>query len=79
MRSVCVNAVLYSIFIRRRENTRGMDAVDLNVSNIYVGDMVFKLFCWGSPLNKKNLHYYSITTQTLRSYTHVSAFTLVVY
>ena len=34
MRSVCVNAVLYSIFIGGRENAGGMNAVNLNNSNV---------------------------------------------
>jgi len=79
MRSVCVNAVLYSIFIGGRENARGMDAVDLNVPNMYVGDVVFKLFCWGSSPSKKILYYYFVAAQALRSHTHVSVFALVVY
>ena len=49
MRSVCVNATLYNIFIKGKENAGGMDAVDLNVPNMYIKDVVFKLFCWGSP------------------------------
>jgi len=55
MRGMYVNAVLYNIFVKGREDARGMDAVDLNIPNIYVRDVVtvFKLFCWGSPPNKK--------------------------
>jgi len=47
MRSVCVNAILYSIFIGERENAGGMNAVDSNDPNMYVRDAVavFKLFC----------------------------------
>jgi len=47
MRSVCMNATLYNIFIEGRENAGGMDTVDSNIPNIYVRDMVtvFKLFC----------------------------------
>jgi len=46
MRSVCVNTVLYSIFIKKRENVGGINAVNLNDLNIYVKDVVamFKLF-----------------------------------
>jgi len=46
MRSVCVNAVLYNIFIEGKENAGEMDAIDSNVLNIYVRDIVavFKLF-----------------------------------
>jgi hypothetical protein len=42
-----VNTTLHSVFIEGRENARGMDAVNLNVLNIYVKDVVaiFKLFC----------------------------------
>ena len=39
MRSVCVNAALYSVFIGKRENARGMNAVDSNDPNIYVRDV----------------------------------------
>jgi len=53
MRSVCVNATLYNIFVGGRENAGGIDAVDLNVPNIYVGNVVFKLSCWGSPPSGK--------------------------
>ena len=52
MRSVCVNATLYNIFIGGRENARGMDAVNSNVLNVYIRDIVFKLFCWGLPPSK---------------------------
>jgi len=49
MRSVCVNAALYNIFIGGRENAGGMDTVDLNVPNMYVRDIVaiFKFFLLG--------------------------------
>ena len=45
--SVCVNAALYSIFIEKRENAKGINAVNLNDLNIYVKDIVavFRLFC----------------------------------
>jgi len=51
MRSVCINTVLYSIFIKGRENAKGMNVVNLNDPNIYVRDVVamFKLFYWGLP------------------------------
>jgi len=47
MRSMCVNTVLYSVFIKGRENARGMDACRFEYPNIYVRDVVamFKLFC----------------------------------
>ena len=47
MRSVCVNAALYSIFIKERENAKRINAVDLNDLNIYVRDVVaiFRFFC----------------------------------
>jgi len=47
MCSVCINVVLYSIFIEKRENAKGINAVDLNDLNIYVRDVVamFKHFC----------------------------------
>ena len=44
MRSVYVNAALRSVFVGGRENARGIDAVNSNVPNMYVRDMVFKLF-----------------------------------
>ena len=58
-----------------------MDAVDLNVPNMYVRDVVavFKLFCWGSPPSKNFSHYHPVAAQALRSHIHVSAFALVVY
>jgi len=37
---ICINAVLYSIFIKRRENARGINAVDSNDLNVYVRDVV---------------------------------------
>jgi len=47
MRSVYVNTILYNIFIKEKENTGGINAIDLNDLNIYVKDVVtmFKLFC----------------------------------
>jgi len=47
MRNVYINAALYNIFIGGRENAKGIDAINLNVLNIYVRDIVavFKLFC----------------------------------
>ena len=62
---VCVNAALYSVFIKGRENAGGMDAVDSNVPNIYVGDVVamFKLFTKAHPLVKK---FHTITIMSLR-------------
>jgi len=35
MRIVCVYTTLNSIFIRGRENARGMNAVDSNNSNVH--------------------------------------------
>jgi len=35
MRIVCVYAALSNIFIKGRENARGMNAVNLNDSNIH--------------------------------------------
>ena len=34
MCNMCVNAALYNIFIGGRENARGINAVDLNNSNV---------------------------------------------
>jgi len=45
MRIVCVYTTLYNIFIKERENAKGINAVDLNNLNMYIRDVVFKLFC----------------------------------
>jgi len=44
---MCVNTILYNIFIKGRENDRGIDAINLNDLNIYIRDIVtiFRFFC----------------------------------
>ena len=71
--------MLYSIFIKKRENARGMNAYWFKWPNIYIRDVVFDFFTRAHPPIKKISHYYPVTAQALRSHTHVSMFTLVVY
>ena len=51
MHIVCGCCVIYVIFIRGRGYAKGMILVNLNVLNMYVGDMVavFKLFAGAHP------------------------------
>jgi len=43
---VCINAILYNIFIKGTQNVKEMNAINLNDPNIYVRDVVavFKIF-----------------------------------
>ena len=68
---------------REEGGTPDIDAVTrVEVSGVqtYVV-VVFELFRWGSPSQRKNSprHYHDVAALTLRSCTHVSAFALVVY
>ena len=77
---IYINATLCSIFIKERENAKGVNAVNSNDLNVYVRDIVamFKPLLGLTPA-KKSLHYYYVTAQALRSYTYISMFALVVY
>ena len=60
---IYIYTTLYNIFVKEKETARGINAIDLNDLNIYIKDVVFKLFYWGSPpKKKKNSYYYFITT-----------------
>jgi len=65
MYCVCIYATLYNIFIKKRENAREMNAINLHNSNMYVKDVVavFKLFTRAHPPVKE---FHTITTTLLR-------------